>query len=100
MKLKKTDPDYPRPFKAPAGMVLAVISLIICLYCIFAMIVTATGVSFPEGSLMYMIFGPVQMNALVATIVIYAVAFLWYALKGRKDLCSFDEEIDRMAHLD
>jgi ethanolamine permease len=100
LKLKSAYPDYPRPFKAPGGKALGIISLLLCIFCIIAMITTASASTFPEGSIMYMIFGNVNMNALVATLVIYGIALLWYVCKGRKDLVTIEEEIERMAHLD
>ena len=43
-----------------------------------------------------MIFGNVSINPIVATIIVYIIAFLWYFGIGRKNVCSFEEEFERL----
>ena len=94
--LRVKEPDMYRPFKAPCGMAAGIISLIICIFCIVCMVIGASAISLPESNILYMIFGNVSINPIVATIIVYIIAFLWYFGIGRKNVCSFEEEFERL----
>ena len=60
------------------------------------MVIGASAISLPESNILYMIFGNVSINPIVATIIVYIIAFLWYFGIGRKNVCSFEEEFERL----
>jgi ethanolamine permease len=98
--LRSKEPNLKRPFKVIAGPVVGGISMIMCIFCLISLFMTTVGVSLPESSLAYMIFGGVVVNPLVATVIIFAVAYLWYFIGGKKNIRPFEEEFDVMNDLD
>ena len=98
--LRAKEPNLNRPFKVPAGNLVAAISMLMCLFCLISLFVTTVGVALPADSLAFKVLGDVTINPLIATVVIYALAFLWYFIGGRKSIRPFDEEFDVLNDLD
>lgn len=98
--LRSKEPDLKRPFKVPAGNLVGGISMIMCIFCLVSLFITTVGVALPESSIAYMIFGDAVVNPLIATVVIYVVAYVWYFIGGRKNIRPFDEEFDVLNDLD
>ncbi|MBR0599874.1 ethanolamine permease [Sinanaerobacter chloroacetimidivorans] len=98
--LRSKEPNLNRPFKVPGGILVAAISMAMCLFCLISLFVTTVSVPLPESSIAYMIFGAISINPLVATVTIYVVAYLWFFIGGRKNIRPFDEEFDVLSDLD
>ena len=98
--LRSKEPDLKRPFKVPAGNLVGGISMIMCIFCLVSLFITTVGVALPESSIAYMIFGDAVVNPLIATVVIYVLAYVWYFVGGRKNIRPFDEEFDVLNDLD
>jgi ethanolamine permease len=98
--LRSKEPTLNRPFKVPAGLWVGAVSMIMCLFCIFSLLMTTVSVALPESSIAFMILGNVSINPMVATIVIYVIAFAWYFVAGRKNLRSFEEEFNVLVDLE
>lgn len=98
--LRSKEPELKRPFKVPAGNLVGGISMLMCIFCLVSLFVTTVPGVLPESSLAYKIFGDVSINPLWATVIIYVLAYIWYAAAGRKNIRPFDEEFDVMNDLD
>lgn len=99
-QLRAKEPNLRRPFKVAAGNVVGGISMLMCIFCLISLFITTVGVPLPESSLAYMIFGNAVVNPLIATVVIYVLAYVWFFIGGRKNIRPFDEEFDVMNDLD
>jgi len=71
--LRAKEPNLPRPFKVAQGNLIGGISLVSGLFCMYSVVVYNT-------------------TAIKWVVGIYAIALLWYALAGRKNLRPFEEE--------
>lgn len=98
--LRAKEPNLNRPFKVPAGNLVAAISMAMCIFCLISLFLTTVSLPLPENSLAYMVLGAVSINPLIATVVIYALAFVWYFIGGRKNIRPFNEEFDVLSDLD
>jgi ethanolamine permease len=98
--LRSKEPDLKRPFKVPAGNLVGGISMLMCIFCLVSLFITTVPAVLPEGSLAYAIFGGASINPLWATVIIYVLAYIWYAVAGRKNIRPFDEEFDVLNDLD
>jgi ethanolamine permease len=98
--LRSKEPDLKRPFKVIGGPIVGGISMLMCIFCLISLFVTTVGLSLPESSLAYMVLGNVTINPLVATIVIFVLAYIWYFIGGKKNIRPFEEEFDVMNDLD
>ena len=98
--LRSKEPDLKRPFKVPAGNLVGGISMLMCIFCLVSLFITTVPAVLPEASLAYAILGDVSINPLWATVIIYAIAYIWYAIAGRKNIRPFDEEFDVLNDLD
>lgn len=98
--LRAKEPNLKRPFKVPAGNLVAGISMVMCVFCLVSLVVTNVALPLPEASIAFAILGPISINPLTATIVIYILAYVWYFIAGRKNLRSFEEEFDVLTDLD
>jgi ethanolamine permease len=98
--LRSKEPTLHRPFKVPAGNLVGAISMVMCLFCLVSLIVTNVALPLPEASIAYTILGPISINPLTGTVVIYVVSYIWYFIAGRKNLRSFEEEFDVLTELD
>lgn len=99
-QLRAKEPNLRRPFKVAAGNVVGGISMLMCIFCLVSLFITTVGVPLPESSLAYTIFGNAVVNPLIATVVIYVLAYVWFFIGGRKNIRPFDEEFDVMNDLD
>lgn len=98
--LRAKEPGLKRPFKVPGGILVGIISMIMCIFCLVSLIWTNAGISLPTSSLAYKVLGDVTVNPLVTAIVIYILAFIWYFATGRKNVRSFEDEFDVLKDLD
>jgi ethanolamine permease len=98
--LRSKEPDLKRPFKVIGGPVVGGISMLMCIFCLISLFMTTVGVALPESSIAYMIFGGAVINPLVATVLIFVVAYIWYFIGGKKNIRPFEEEFDVMNDLD
>lgn len=98
--LRSKEPDLKRPFKVPAGNLVGGISMLMCIFCLVSLFITTVPAVLPEGSLAYAVLGSVSINPLWATVIIYVLAYIWYAAAGRKNIRPFDEEFDVLNDLD
>ena len=76
------------------------ISMLMCIFCLVSLFITTVPAVLPEGSLAYAILGGVSINPMWATVIIYILAYVWYAIAGRKNIRPFDEEFDVLNDLD
>lgn len=98
--LRAKEPTLNRPFKVPAGNLVGAVSMLMCLFCVVSLLMTTVSVPLPESSLAYKVLGNVSINPLIATVIIYVAAYVWYFAAGRKNIRSFEEEFNVMVELD
>ena len=79
--LRKNEPDLKRPFKVAHGNLVGAISMITGLFCLYSVVVY-------------------NVTAIKWVAVIYAIALVWYAIAGRKNLRPFEEEFGILDELD
>ena len=79
--LRKNEPDLKRPFKVANGNLVGAISMITGLFCLYSVVVY-------------------NVTAIKWVAVIYAIALVWYAIAGRKNLRPFEEEFGILDELD
>ncbi len=79
--LRKNEPDLKRPFKVAYGNLVGAISMITGLFCLYSVVVY-------------------NVTAIKWVAVIYAIALVWYAVAGRKNLRPFEEEFGILDELD
>lgn len=78
--LRKKEPDAVRPFKAPGGIGMAGISLVLCVFFMICLAVTSTGTAVPAESILCKIFGEVSIDPFRAYITIFITSFILYIL--------------------
>ncbi|MEI6425465.1 MAG: ethanolamine permease, partial [Lentisphaerota bacterium] len=78
--LRRKEPDLNRPFKAPAGMLLAAICAAVLLFCLYSLVVY-------------------NIPALKWVALIYALAIVYYFIRGRKNIRPYKEEFGTLDEL-
>ena len=97
--LRTKEPNLNRPFKVPAGMLVGGISMLMCIFCLVSVVLTNVALPLPESSIAFMLLGDIKVDALLGTVVIYGLSFVWYFFGGRKNLRSFEDEFDVLTDL-
>ena len=78
--LRKKEPNLNRPFKAPAGILLATICTAVLLFCLYSLIVY-------------------NIPALKWVALIYVLAIVYYFIWGRKNIRPYKEEFGTLDEL-
>ena len=74
--------------------------MLMCIFCIVSLLITTVPATLPESSIAYMIFGGASINPMIATVLIFVFAYIWYFIGGKKKIRPFEEEFDVMNDLD
>ncbi len=98
--LRSKEPNLKRPFRVAAGNLVGGVSMLMCIFCIVSLLITTVPATLPESSIAYMIFGGASINPLIATVLIFVFAYIWYFIGGKKNIRPFEEEFDVMNDLD
>jgi ethanolamine permease len=78
--LRKKEPNLKRPFKAPAGMLLATVCTAVLLFCLYSLVVY-------------------NIPALKWVALIYALAIVYYFIWGRRNIRPYKEEFGTLDEL-
>ncbi|MBF0362051.1 MAG: ethanolamine permease [Oligoflexia bacterium] len=74
-KLRLSEPELKRPFKVKGGFVLGGIAMILCIFCLYSVLLQAD-----------------YKQAVLWSSLLYVMAILWYLFFGRKNIRPFAEE--------